>query len=131
MRISRVVGAQIAALTLIAGFGLTGCSSAEFGNSNFSRPTVREPVEDFEPSEAEKNASMHEAETKFDDWLATQVGWVCSYEPTINDDWHDDVLCHKGKDSDRPYLREWDGFVTYDELMESAREYEATLNAGR
>ena len=29
---------------------------------------------------------------------------------------------------DRPYLREWDSFITRDEIMESAREYELFLN---
>lgn len=68
-------------------------------------------------------ADDHLSELGFD-------GWHCSYEPTMNDDWHDDVLCSNGGQFDRPYLREWDSFVTYDEIMESAREYESQLNAG-
>ena len=54
--------------------------------------------------------------------------WSCSYEPTLNDDWHDDVLCTNGTASDRPYLRAEDSFVTEDEIMESAAEYESELN---
>lgn len=56
--------------------------------------------------------------------------WSCTYSPTYNDDWHDDVVCSNGDEQDRPYLREWDSFVTEAEIMESAREYEAQLNGG-
>lgn len=54
--------------------------------------------------------------------------WACVYSPTYNDDWHDDVMCSNGVDQERPYLREWDNFVTEAEIMESAREYEQRLN---
>jgi hypothetical protein len=56
--------------------------------------------------------------------------WVCVYSPTYDDDWHNDVECSDGVTIDRPYLREWDDFVTEDEIMQSAREYEDSLNAG-
>lgn len=56
--------------------------------------------------------------------------WECVYSPTYNDDWHDDVECSDGVNVDRPYLREWDSYVTEDEIMASAREYEITLNGG-
>ena len=54
--------------------------------------------------------------------------WVCSYDPTYDDDWHNDVLCTNGAEFDRPYLRDWDTFITEDEMNESAREYEQQLN---
>lgn len=56
--------------------------------------------------------------------------WGCFYDATWNEDWHDDVLC-VGPDgaSERPYLLEWDDFVTQDEIMAAAAEYEAQLNA--
>ncbi len=54
--------------------------------------------------------------------------WTCVYSPTYNNDWHDDVTCSNGAESKRPYLREWDSFVTEPEIMESAREYEVQLN---
>lgn len=54
--------------------------------------------------------------------------WVCVYS-LIYDDWHNDVECSDGVNTDRPYLREWDDFVTEDEIMQSAREYEDALNA--
>lgn len=49
----------------------------------------------------------------------------------MNDACHDDLVCHNGTEVDRPDLRTWDDFVTKDELMESARDYEAELNSGR
>lgn len=58
------------------------------------------------------------------------AAWNCVYSPTYNDDWHDDVVCSNGAEQVRPYLREWDRFVTEVEIMESAREYEAQLNVG-
>ena len=58
-----------------------------------------------------------------------EPAWVCAYAPTYDQDWHNDVLCSNGVDEDRPYLREWDAFVTEDEIMESAQEYEDGLNA--
>ena len=55
--------------------------------------------------------------------------WVCIYSPTYDRDWHNDVLCTNGTESHRPYLREWDSFITQDEIMESAQEYERYLNS--
>ncbi len=54
--------------------------------------------------------------------------WECRYEPTYNNDWHDDVVCSNGSERHRPYLRDWDDFITQDEIMQSAREYEEQLN---
>lgn len=48
----------------------------------------------------------------------------------MNEDWHDDAVCSNVSELHRPYLREWDDFVTEAELMESASEYAAELNAG-
>jgi len=55
--------------------------------------------------------------------------WVCSYDPTMNDDWHDDVLCTDGVSRDRPYLLPDDSFVTEDEIMREAARYENALNS--
>ena len=65
-----------------------------------------------------------------DEELATLTRWRCWYQPTFNGDWHDDVVCGNGADEHRPYLREWDNYITQDEIMESAREYEWQLNGG-
>jgi hypothetical protein len=32
----------------------------------------------------------------------TLVTWDCLWDPTINDDWHDDVLCVRGDEWERP-----------------------------
>ncbi|WP_426594411.1 hypothetical protein ACPPVS_02575 [Cellulomonas sp. McL0617] len=55
--------------------------------------------------------------------------WECHYVPTYDDDWHNDVLCSDGVDEDRPYLREGDSYITEDEIMASAQEYQNQLNA--
>ncbi|PTU57870.1 hypothetical protein DBB34_01750 [Sphaerisporangium cinnabarinum] len=55
--------------------------------------------------------------------------WSCGYSPTFNDDWHDDVLCTDGTQEERPYLREWDDYVTGQEMVDSAWEYEQQLNS--
>jgi hypothetical protein len=54
--------------------------------------------------------------------------WSCFWEPTINDDWHDDVLCARGLETMRPRLLPDQSFVTEAEMMVAAAEYEATLN---
>ncbi|GAA1439392.1 hypothetical protein GCM10009641_47000 [Mycobacterium cookii] len=56
--------------------------------------------------------------------------WVCYYAPTYDGDWHNDVLCSNGVNSERPYLRAWDSFVTEAEARQSGREYERQLNEG-
>lgn len=55
--------------------------------------------------------------------------WTCVYDPTMNRNWHDDVLCSNGSDTQRPSLRDGDDFITKSELMESAAEFEAELNS--
>lgn len=55
--------------------------------------------------------------------------WACRYSETLNYDWHDDVICNKGMEFHRPYLLEGSDFVTYDDIMAAATEYELYLNA--
>lgn len=107
------------ALVVGAGFMLTGCGST--GSSEFigNEPPVREAVE---PVQEPKFEPLPEPEP--------EALWICTYSPTYDDDWHNDVVCSNGVDSERPYLREWDSFVTEDEILESASEYEDQLNAG-
>jgi len=56
--------------------------------------------------------------------------WECSWDPTMNDDWHDDVVCSRGFDTVRPILLPDQGFVTEDEMRAAGEAYEAELNAG-
>lgn len=45
----------------------------------------------------------------------------CLYDPTYNNDWHDDMLCG----GVRPYLLPDDDYVTRDELEAAARRWES------
>ncbi|MCQ2002206.1 hypothetical protein [Arthrobacter zhaoxinii] len=56
-------------------------------------------------------------------------GWTCRYSETFNYDWHDDVVCSNGMESHRPYLLEGYDFVTYDDIMAAAADYELYLNS--
>jgi hypothetical protein len=60
---------------------------------------------------------------------AASERWVCRWDPTINQNWHDDYLCTKGDQSDRPHLIPGDGFVGRDEIDQAAAKYEAQLNS--
>ncbi len=55
--------------------------------------------------------------------------WVCSWDPTINDDWHDDYSCTNGTSFDRPRLIPGDSFVSREEIDRAAAAYEAQLNS--
>ena len=55
--------------------------------------------------------------------------WVCSWDPTINDDWHDDYSCTNGTSFDRPQLIPGDSFVSQEEIDQAAAAYEVQLNS--
>jgi hypothetical protein len=113
----------VIALAVGIAFGVAGCSPAtgEIDRAADGRPTSK-PVADDEPTDPGKAKPRQTAG-------ATVTRWVCSYDPTFNRDWHDDVMCSKGKKHLRPYLRPKDRFVTKDEIMRSAHAYEDRLNA--
>ena len=116
---------------------VSGCSGTggRYDIEEGPQPGYEESVEDqyveedYEPSQAEIEDAMRESEARVREELGLG-SWSCTYSATYNDDWHDDVLCSNGSESHRPYLREWDTFVEQWEIMESAAEYEAELNAG-
>ncbi|WP_433645594.1 thermonuclease family protein [Leucobacter sp. W1038] len=56
--------------------------------------------------------------------------WSCVFDPTYDQNWHNDAWCTNGAEGHRPALREWDSHVTESELMESAAEYARALNGG-
>jgi hypothetical protein len=89
----------------------------ESSSSANSTPTYGGPqsVEDDEPSDAEIRDAM-------------ATSWSCFYDPTINDNWHDDVRCTNGVESHRPILLEGQ-FVTEADMTAAAAVYEAELNA--
>ncbi len=54
--------------------------------------------------------------------------WTCFWDPTMNENWHDDVLCTRGSQMDRPILLpDWE-FVTEADIMQEAEAYEDWLN---
>ena len=54
--------------------------------------------------------------------------WSCDYIPTINNNWHDDVLCSRGPERLRPILLPNQRFVTEAELRAAGEVYESKLN---
>ena len=132
MRKIALILAAVCGLVLLA-----GCSGYSRYDGGFEEEPSYEqyqdemnaPVEDYEPSQAEIDEAMRESDQRFQDEYGARA-WSCSYDETWNDDWHDDVICSNGSEAHRPYLREWDAFVEYWEIMESAAEYEAELNSG-
>ena len=108
----------LALATLILLAGCTGPGNPRFGD--VPDDTVWNEPQEIQTPDTPANADP-----------APEVPsvWVCVYSPTYDDDWHNDVECSDGVNIDRPYLREWDDFVTEDEIMQSALEYEDALNA--
>lgn len=56
--------------------------------------------------------------------------WNCFWDPTMNDNWHDDVYCSNGPEGYRPVLLAGVSFVTEDDMRQAAQEHEAYLNGG-
>lgn len=88
------------------------------GKASGNEPTVIDSPVQFAPLEQEPSEATG------------QALWDCFYEPTINDNWHDDVLCTNGAESERPILLPGE-FVTQSDMEIAGAEYEATLNQGR
>lgn len=59
---------------------------------------------------------------------ALRTSWDCYFDPTMNDDWHDDVICRDGVESVRPILLPELGFVTEDEMIAAGEAYQVELN---
>lgn len=93
--------------------------------SNASACGTAPPANAFQAWEAETNGCADSQPMTPD---IVSGDWTCTWNPTYNDDWHDDLICSNGSEQERPYLRPADNFVTYDEIMESGREYEDQLN---
>ena len=115
----RVVGSTILVLGFIGGmlwlsgfFDMVGASLKP--NRAFVDDTGRPPLED--------GSTEYEAPTP------DSKEWSCGWAPTMNENWHDDVLCSNGLNSMRPTLLPNQGFVTKVEMMQAARQYEIGLN---
>lgn len=57
--------------------------------------------------------------------------WTCSYLPTMDYNWHNDILCSNGRDERRPLLLKRDKHITRAEIVAAGHRYEAKLNAQR
>jgi len=113
----------LTALVIGAALAMAGCSAPNAapgpaGGRQPSSTAVRSP----QPS-AQKTAKPRK------DGHAKATRWTCVYDPTMNRNWHDDVLCSKGNHSVRPNLLAKDRFVTKATIMRAARAYEKKLNA--
>ncbi len=99
-------------------FSLVALYAAGEGDSvtNDQPRTAPQPLDEAAPTDEK----IHDA---------LGVAWDCYYDPTINDDWHDDVLCRRGFESIRPVLLPDSGFVTESEMIAAGDAYELQLNA--
>lgn len=107
----------LAALLLAAAVALTlaGCSFAE-------------PIDDFDRLEPDRVEEIPAPPIPEPEPPAPR-GWECRWDPTMNDDWHDDYVCSDGVSVDRPYLIPDDSFVERWEIDRAAALYEAQLNS--
>lgn len=97
--------------------GISGCSFA--GSPGWPEPANSDPA-----------AIPHATNTPLPNPQDAAGGtWQCAYEPTINNDWHDDVICANGQNSIRPRLLEDERFVTEEEMIAAGQAYEAKLNS--
>lgn len=111
--------------TIVALLALAGCSTGLSEDSQIQAEYEEHLENQYEPTEEQLQA---EADAAYDEYVADNARWSCFYDPTMNDNWHDDVLCTNGVASDRPILLPDDSFIEYDEIMQAAAEYEAMLN---
>lgn len=103
---------------------LLGCSST-LNKYDYEEPiTFERPEEDLAPEPTIPSFDEYTEQSREPEY----PHWTCSYDETYNYDWHDDVVCSNGYESHRPYLLEWADFVTYEDIMSAAAEYEASLN---
>ena len=105
---------------------LTGCSSY-----SDLQPGYQDHLDSRDDYEQSEEYLAAEGEYYADQQVAddfTASGWRCYWDPTMNDDWHDDYQCSNGVDNDRPYLIPDDSFVEGWEIDAAAADYEASLN---
>ncbi|MBH0010193.1 hypothetical protein [Salinibacterium sp. SWN1162] len=105
-----------AVVLIVAVLALSGCSSY-FDSQDGYQPSP-EPVQ----AEGENSADQQPTESE------ARGGWLCIWDPTYNDDWHDDYVCSNGTSIDRPDLLPDDPFVESEELDAAAAAYEDSLN---
>ncbi|MBH0024709.1 hypothetical protein [Salinibacterium sp. SWN248] len=104
------------AVLFVSVLALAGCSSY------FDSQDDYQPPQEQLQTEGENSADQQPAESE------ASGGWLCIWDPTYNDDWHDDYVCSNGTSFDRPYLLPEDPFVESEELAAAAAAYEDSLN---
>ncbi|PXA67074.1 hypothetical protein [Cryobacterium arcticum] len=107
-------------------FALAGCTS--YADVQPGYQDHLDSRADYEQSEEylEAEGDYYAGQQRADDFATS--GWQCYWDPTMNDDWHDDYQCSDGVNNDRPYLIPDDSFVEGWELDAAVAEYEASLN---
>ena len=107
---------------------LTGCTS--YSDLQPSYQEHLDSRDDYQQSEEylEAEGDYYTDQQGAADFAAS--GWHCYWDPTMNDDWHDDYQCSNGVNNDRPYLLPDDSFVERWEMdaAAAAADYEASLN---
>jgi hypothetical protein len=127
------LGIATAALLSLSVTGCSGDVSPRFGGAGEMEEPGFEQYQEGTFQEPEIDPPTGDEIRQITENAVEELGlnvWSCTYSPTYDDNWYNDVECRNGADVHRPSLREWDSFVTEAEMMESAREYEAELNAG-
>lgn len=90
-----------------------------------SRPPVQHYAEGYVPTDQEIEEADQESREK-----VFGKRWSCFYDPTMNNNWHDDVRCTDGPNSYRPILLADRGFVTEEDMRAAGQDYENHLNSG-
>jgi uncharacterized protein YceK len=105
---------------------LSGCS-AEVSEFDLAQAEHEEHLQSqYEPTEEQL---QDEADAAYEQHMAESSVWICFWDPTMNNNWHDDVLCRAGNKYVRPNLLSGSGFVTKDEMIAAGHKYEAKLNS--
>ncbi|WP_394771328.1 hypothetical protein [Lacisediminihabitans sp.] len=107
-------------------FSLTGCSSTS--DIEYGSDAANDPPDSYEQSDeqAQDEADAYLDQQRSEDFAA--AGWRCTWDPTMNDNWHDDYVCSNGTSYDRPNLLPGDSFVERWEIDAAAADYEVSLN---
>jgi len=110
-----VTAITVCALGVI--FGATGCTkyydSVEYDGGYEDTSEYSQFIE--EPTEERIRESMDSS-------------WDCYYDPSMNNNWHDDVICRNGFDAFRPTLMAQFDFVTENDMIAAGEAFEVDLN---
>lgn len=121
------------ALSLCLVLSLTGCGFVgtwDSGGEVLPPPTQEEIRSEAEDLEYERDLERHlgSEHYSYEEEIIPSGFFECYYDPTMNYDWHDDVLCDNGTEWIRPYLLENYDYVTQEEIMIEAAAFESYLN---